>query len=135
MVNGIPFDEVAPDTWEVPEKNVKELGNQLWPLLAETFRSATPTVTMSDGVGLRLSNSLGSGTLDRRGFEIHYAKLARRTGLEVGDRILSINDQPVNSIGGLIRIYRSLKSDASLSGVNVVIQRGDQVQTLRYRLR
>ena len=135
MVNGIPFDEVAPDTWEVPEKNVKELGNQLWPLLAETFRSATPVVTLGNGVGLRLSNSLGSGTLDRRGFEIHYAKLARRTGLEVGDRILSINDQPINSIGGLVRIYRSLKSDASLSAVNVVIQRGDQVQTLTYRIR
>lgn len=135
VVNRIPFAEVAPDTWEVPERNINELGNHLWPLLTETLRSATPVVTMTDGLGLRLDTSLGTGTLDREGFRIDYVKMARRTGLEVGDRILSVNDQPVNSAGGLVRIYKALKSDASLSEVNVVIRRGVEVRTLTYRLR
>jgi S1-C subfamily serine protease len=92
-------------------------------------------VTMQDGVGLRLNNSLGSGTLDQQGFRIDYVKLAQRTGLEVGDRILSVNEQPVNSAGGLVRIYRQLQSDASISEVNVVITRGGQERTLTYRIR
>jgi hypothetical protein len=135
LANRIPFEEVAPDTWEVPSEGVKEIGNQMWPLLTETLQSATPVVTMGNGVGLRLNNSLGSGTLDQQGFRIDYVKMAQRTGLEVGDRILSVNDQPINSAGGLVRIYRQLKSDASISEVKVVIQRGEEVRTLTYRIR
>ena len=135
LVNRIPFEEVAPDTWEVPAEGIKEIGNQMWPLLTETLRSATPVVTMGNGVGLRLNNSLGTGTLDQQGFRIDYVKMARRTGLEVGDRILSVNDQPVNSAGGLVRIYKALRSDAALSEVKVVIKRGDGMRTLTYRIR
>jgi membrane-associated protease RseP (regulator of RpoE activity) len=135
MVNTIPFVEVAPDTWEVPGQSVKQLGNHLGPLLTETLRSASPTVTMKDGVGLKLHNSLGSGTLDRRGFKIGYAKMAQRTGLEVGDMILSVNEQPVNSAGGLFRIYRTLKSDSTVSEVKVVIERNNTLRTLTYRIR
>ena len=82
-----------------------------------------------------MDTSLGSGTLDRRGFKIEYAKLARRTGLEVGDRILFVNDQPVASAGGLFRIFRSLKADSALSEVKVVINRNNQMRTLTYRIR
>jgi hypothetical protein len=135
MVNTIPFVEVAPDTWEVPGQSVKQLGNHVGPLLTETLRSASPTVTMKDGVGLKLHNSLGSGTLDRRGFKIGYAKMAQRTGLEVGDMILSVNEQPVNSAGGLFRIYRTLKSDSTVSEVKVVIERNNTLRTLTYRIR
>ncbi len=75
------------------------------------------------------------GTLDRRGFLIGYGKLARRAGLEVGDRVLFVNGQPVNSIGGLVRIYRQLRSESALSEVKVVINRNNQLQTLTYRIR
>ncbi|MEE8326216.1 MAG: hypothetical protein V3R58_04180, partial [candidate division NC10 bacterium] len=135
MVNTIPFVEVAPDTWEVPGQSVKQLGNHVGPLLTETLRSASPTVTMKDGVGLKLHNALGSGTLDRRGFKIGYAKMAQRTGLEVGDVIVSVNEQPVNSAGGLFRIYRTLKSDSTVSEVKVVIERNNTLRTLTYRIR
>ena len=131
----IPFAEVAPDTWEIPEGHARELGNHLWPMLAETLRSALPVVTFNDGVGLRLDNSLGTGTLDREGFRIDYVRLARRTGLEVGDRILSVNDQPVNSAGSLVRLYRELSSDGSVSEVKVMIRRAGEQRTLTYRLR
>ncbi|MFQ5989452.1 MAG: FG-GAP-like repeat-containing protein, partial [Candidatus Methylomirabilales bacterium] len=135
MVNRIPLVEVAPDTWEIPGQSVKELGDHLGPFLNETLRSASPIVTLKDGVGLKLHNSLGSGTLDRRGFRIDYARLARRTGLKVGDVILSVNGQPVNSVGGLVRIYRQLKSDSSVSDVKVVIERNNKSRTLTYHIR
>ena len=135
LVNRTPFTEVAPDTWEAPRREVQEIGNRVGTLLIETLRSASPTVTMKDGVGLKLHNSLGSGTLDRRGFKIGYAKMAQRTGLEVGDVIISVNEQPVNSAGGLFRIYRTLKSDSTVSEVKVVIERNNTLRTLTYRIR
>jgi len=134
-INRIPFAEVAPDTWEVPERSVRDLGRQVWPLLSETLVGATPVVTFNDGVGIRLDNAVGTGTLDSQGFRIDYMKLARRTGLEVGDRILSVNDQPVNSAGSLVRLYRQLSSDAGVSEVNVLIRRGGELRTITYRTR
>ena len=135
MINRIPFAEVAPNTWDVPGRSLNELSDYMWPLLAETLRSARPTVDVGWGVGLKLDTSLGSGTLDRQGFSIDYVKLARRTGLEVGDRILSVNDQPVNSAGSLVRLYRQLSSDAGVSEVNVLIRRGREQRTITYRIR
>ncbi len=135
LVNRMPFTEVAPNTWEVPARAVNQIGRHLGPLVIEALGSATPKATKRYGIALRMDTSLGSGTLDRRGFKIEYAKLARRTGLEVGDRILFVNDQPVNSVGGLYRIYRQLKSESALSEVKVVINRNNQMQTLTYRIR
>ncbi len=135
MVNTIPFVEVAPDTWEVPGQSVKQLGNHLGPLLTDSLRSAEFIVDTGWGIGLRVNTPLGSGTLDRRGFKIGYAKMAQRTGLEVGDVIVSVNEQPVNSAGGLFRIYRTLKSDSTVSEVKVVIERNNTLRTLTYHLR
>ncbi len=135
LVNRMPFVEVAPDTWEIPAGDVRELGNHTGPLLAEALASVTPSVTARYGIALRMDTSIGSGTLDRRGFEIQVASLARRTGLEVGDRILFVSGEPVNSLGGLISIYRRLKSDAARSEVEVVINRSNKLRTLTYRLR
>jgi hypothetical protein len=135
LVDRVAFVEVAPGTWQVPAQAVKQIGGQVGPLLTEALSSATPSFTRGYGIALRLDTSLGSGTLDRRGFLIGTAKLARRAGLEVGDRILFVNDQPVNSVGGLYRIYRQLKSESALSEVKVVINRNNQMQTLTYRIR
>jgi hypothetical protein len=134
-VNRIPFTEVGPDTWEIPERNARELGREAWPLLSETLQGATPVVTFNEGVGLRLSNALGTGTLDSEGFRIDYMKLARQTGLEVGDRILSVNGHPVNSAGSLVVLYRRLSSDAGVSELNVLIRRGSEQRVITYRIR
>ena len=135
LVDRTAFDKVAPGTWQVPAHAVKQIGGQVGPLLAEALSSATPRLTTGYGIALHMDTSLGTGTLDRRGFLIGYGRLARRAGLEVGDRILFVNGQPVNSVGGLYRIYRSLTSDSSLSEVKVVINRDNQMQTLTYRIR
>ncbi len=135
MVDRVAFVEVAPGTWQVPAQAVKQIGGQVGPLLTEALSSATPSFTRGYGIALTLDRSLGSGTLDRRGFLIGTTRLAHRAGLEVGDRILFVNDQPVNSVGGLYRIYRQLNSESALSEVKVVINRNNQLQTLTYRIR
>jgi len=135
LVDRVAFVEVAPGTWQIPARAVKQIGDQVGPLLTEALSSATPSFTRGYGIALTLDTSLGMGTLDRRGLLIGYAKLARRAGLEVGDRILFVNGQPVNSIGGLYRIYRTFKSDSALSEIKVVINRNNQMRTLTYRIR
>jgi hypothetical protein len=135
LVNRLPLSEVAPDTWELPARDAREIGGQVGGLLTEALASAKPSLTLWYGVALSLETSLGAGTLDRRGFLIDNIKLAQRTGLELGDRILFVNEQPVNTFGGLYRIYKTLTSDSGVSEVKVVVNRDSQVRALTYRLR
>jgi S1-C subfamily serine protease len=134
-VKSVPIREVGPDTWEVPARDAKDIGDSFGQLFTEALASATPRLTPWYGVALTVDTSLGSGTLDRRGFLVNNLTLARRAGLEMGDRILFVNEEPVNTLGGLFRLYKKLKSDAGVSEVKLVINRDNQLRTLTYRLR
>jgi CO dehydrogenase nickel-insertion accessory protein CooC1 len=52
----------------------------------------------------------------------------------MGDRILFVNDEPVNSLGGLYRMYKKLNADTGVSEVKVVLNRANQLRTLTYRI-
>jgi membrane-associated protease RseP (regulator of RpoE activity) len=127
--------EVAPDTWEVPARDVQEIGNHAGQVFSEALASAVPSLTPWYGVALKVATSLGGGTLDRRGFLVENLKLAQQAGLELGDRILFVNDEPVNSLGGLYRMYKKLSADTGVSEVTVVVNRANQLRTLTYRVR
>jgi len=135
LVNAVPMRQLAPDTWEVPAREVKELAPQLGALFVEAAASATPHLTPWYGLALTVNTSLGGGTLDRRGFMISSMKLAQRAGLEMGDRILFVNDEPVNSLGGLYRMYKKLNADTGVLEVTVVVNRDNRLRTLTYRVR
>jgi|GEM_PF-1347454 len=134
LMNAAPIREAAPGTWEVPAHEAQELSSQAGALFSEALASATPHFTPWYGLALTVDTSLGGGTLDRRGFLINSLRLAQRAGLEMGDRILFVNDEPVNSLGGLYRIYKKLRSDTGVSEVKVVVNRSNQLRTLTYRI-
>jgi S1-C subfamily serine protease len=127
--------EVAPDSWEVASAQLKQVGDHAGELFSEALASAVPSLTPWYGVALKVATSLGGGTLDRRGFLVENLKLAQRAGLELGDRILLVNDEPVNSLSGLYRMYKKLNSDSAVSEVTVVVNRDNRLRTLTYRLR
>jgi hypothetical protein len=135
LVNASALREVAPDTWEVPAHDAQALGTHAGQVLSEALASAVPRLTPWYGVALKVATSLGGGTLDRRGFLVESLPLAQRAGLELGDRILFVNDEPVNSLGGLYRMYRKLSADATTSEVTVVVNRDNRLRTLTYRVR
>jgi hypothetical protein len=135
LVNAVPVREVAPDTWEVAAAHVKQVSDNAGELFSEALASAVPSLTPWYGVALKVATSLGGGTLDRRGFLVENLKLAQRAGLEMGDRILFVNDEPVNSLSGLYRMYKKLSSDSSVSEVTVVVNRDNRLRTLTYRVR
>jgi hypothetical protein len=135
LMNAAPIREVAPGTWEVPAHEAQELSSHAGALFSEALASATPHFTSWYGLALTIDTSLGGGTLDRRGFLINSLRLAQRAGLEMGDRILFVNDEPVSSLGGLYRMYKKLRSDTGASEVRVVVNRANQLRTLTYRIR
>jgi hypothetical protein len=135
LVSAASLREVAPDTWEVPAREVQEIGSHAGQVFSEALASAVPSLTPWYGVALKVATSLGGGTLDRRGFLVENVKLAQRAGLELGDRILFVNDEPVNSLGGLYRMYKKLNSDSSVSEVTLVVNRDNRLRTLTYRVR
>ena len=135
LVNAVPVREVAPDTWEVASAQLKQVSGQAGELFSEALASAVPSLTPWYGVALKVATSLGGGTLDRRGFLVENLKLAQRAGLEMGDRILFVNDEAVNSLGGLYRMYKKLSADAGVSEVTVVVNRDNRLRTLTYRVR
>ena len=135
LVNTISIREVGPNTWEVSARDAKDASSTLGQALFEALSSARPSLTPWYGLALTVDTSAGAGTLDRRGFLVQDPKLASRMGLEMGDRILFVNQQPVNSVGGLYRIYTQLRSDSGVSEVKVLVNRENAVQTLTYRLR
>jgi hypothetical protein len=135
LVKTVPIREVAPDTWEVAATDAKDLGASLGQVFTEALASATPHLTSWYGLAVTVETSLGSGTLDRSGFLVNTLTLAQDTGLAMGDRILFVNAQPVNTLGGLYGIYQTLQSDAGVSEVNLVVNRNNQLRTLTYRLR
>jgi hypothetical protein len=135
LLERVPLREVAPDRWEISARDAKDLGDSVGQLFTEALASATPRLTAWYGVALTVDTSLGSGTLDRRGFLIENLTLAQRTGLEMGDRILFVNQQPVNTLMGLYETYKTLTSDTAVSEVKLVVDRANQLRTLTYHLR
>jgi S1-C subfamily serine protease len=135
LVNSVPIREVGSHTWEVSARDAREVSSSVDQLFFEAVTSAWPRVTPGNGVAVTVHTAAGDGTLDRQGFLVENPKIASRMGLKMGDRILSVNEEPVNSLAGLYRIYQKLKSDSQLSEVKVVIARNDQPRTLTYRLR
>jgi len=60
--------------------------------------------------------------------------LAERAGLEMGDVVVAVNQQPITGFGDLFRLYRKVKADQSLSAVEVQLERQGQLVTKTYRI-
>jgi S1-C subfamily serine protease len=73
--------------------------------------------------------------LGPRGFKVTSPNLAERAGLEMGDVVLAINQQPINGFGDVFRLYRQVKADQSLSTVEVKLERQGQLVTKTFRIR
>lgn len=61
--------------------------------------------------------------------------LAGRAGIEVGDVILAINGQAVNSFADLFNLYLQAVRNPRLSDVEVKLERRGQSVTNSYRIR
>jgi hypothetical protein len=127
--------EIDSDVYEVPAADVQpvleNVGRVLWDL-APTVR---PILSLQEGLQYQITSAASDGILTAQGFLVISPKLAERAGIELGDRIMSVNGMPVDGLGSLYGIYRQVRDDPALSTVFVEIERRGTHFTKTYRIR
>lgn len=131
----IPIVETAPRVWELRSQDVQVAMNSGEALIAHALRNSQLDLSGQGGLGLDVKTPLADVRLSGRGLLVTSPNLARRAGLEVGDRILQVDDVPIDGMGALYQAYRRIKSNPLVTTIQVIIERGQQPLTLTYRVR
>ncbi len=135
-----PFDrvrvkETAPNTYEISSAELLDALNHGGRTLAHEWPEVAPVLSIQGGIGLQVKSPVAEGLLSTRGFEVTSPNLAGRAGIEVGDVILAINGQAVNSIGDVFRLYLEAVRSRHLSDVEVQLERQGVPLTKTYHVR
>jgi len=123
------------DTYDVSAADLRMAMNHGEQVLMEAWSTVRPMVSMDQGINFQIKSPVADGVLGPRGFRVTSPNLAERAGLEMGDVVLAVNQQPITGFGDLFRLYRKVKADQSLSAVEVKLERQGQLVTKTYRLR
>ena len=135
VLEQVQYREVSPGTYEVNAADVRPLLENAGRVLADLSPLVLPVISMQDGLQYRITSAAGDGVIGNQGFTVYSPKLAERAGIAIGDTILSVNGQPVDGMGSLYRIYRTVSSDPNLVQVQLEIDRQGSRLTKTYRIR
>jgi len=135
ILNQVRVRETAPDLYEVPMADVRPALDNVGRVLADLAPTVLPILSLKDGLQYQINSAASDGVLTGQGFIVTSPKMAERAGIELGDRILSVNGTPVDSLGSLFGIYRQVQRDPALSTVRVEIERRGTHLTKTYRIR
>ncbi len=127
--------QVAPGTWEVNAGQLFETVRTGESVIWDTLRTSGVELSSGGGIGLEVKTPVVDAKVDRRGFVIASPKLAERAGLRMRDRILSVNDIPIDGFSTLVQVYQQLRTSPDVRTVRVVVERDAAPLTLTYRLR
>ncbi len=131
----IPIVETAPRVWEVRSQDVQIAVNSGEAIVAHGLRNSQLDLFGQGGLGLDVKTPLADVRVDGRGLLVTSPNLAHRAGLQVGDRILQVDDVPIDGVSALFQAYRRIKSNPVVTTIQVIIERGQQPLTLTYRVR
>ncbi len=127
--------EVGPDQYEVPTADVRPVLDNVGRVLVDLAPTVLPIVSLKEGLQYQITSAASDGVLTNQGFVVTSPKMAGRAGIELGDKILSVNGTPVDSLGSLYGIYRQVQRDPGLSMVRVDLERRGAHLTKTYRIR
>ncbi len=127
--------QAGPRKWEVNAKDIRTAMESGEAIVNHALAESRIDISRDRGVGLELKTPLADVRVDNKGFEITSPNLARRVGLQVGDRILEVNDTPIDGLGSLVRAYHKIRSESSIQTVNLRIERDAQPLSFTYRIR
>lgn len=127
--------QAGPRRWEVNAKDVRTAMESGEAIINNVLTNSRIDISLDRGVGLELKTPMADVRVDNKGFLITSPNLASRAGLQVGDRILEVNDTPIDGLGALVRAYRKIRSDSSIQMVNLRIERDAQPLSFTYRVR
>jgi hypothetical protein len=127
--------EVGPNLYEVPTADVRPVLDNVGRVLVDLAPTVLPLLSRKEGLQYQITSAASDGILTNQGFVVTSPKMAGRAGIQLGDKILSVNGTPVDSLGSLYGIYRQVQRDPSLSMVRVDLERRGTHLTKTYRIR
>ncbi|MFB3855661.1 MAG: hypothetical protein ACE148_17820 [Vicinamibacterales bacterium] len=135
LLAGVQVDELGADRYEVKRDDVRAVLDNAGRVLSDLRVSVLPTLSLDAGIGYKVSSAAGDGLLGPRGFTVYDPKVASRAGIEVGDRILSVNGTAVNGLLSLYRLYREVSKHPGIATIEVELERNGTTITKSYRIR
>ena len=123
------------DKYEISAADLRMAMNHGEQVLMEAWSTVRPMLSWNQGINFKVQSPIADGVLGPRGFRVTSPNLAERAGLETGDVVLAVNDQPINGFGDVFRLYRQVKADQRLSAVELKLERQGQLMTKSYRIR
>jgi membrane-associated protease RseP (regulator of RpoE activity) len=96
----------------------------------------SPRVTSRAGLDFQVSSALADGVLDRSGFTITNNKVAEMFGIQVGDTIVKLNGQPVNSpLNAWWAYQETLIKNPNQAEMQLDLRRGSTTVRKTYRIK
>lgn len=135
ILGKVRVDGVGRDTYDVSAADLRMAMNHGEQVLMEAWSTVRPMISLDQGITFQIKSPVADGVLGPRGFKVTSPNLAERAGLEMGDVVLAINQQPINGFGDVFRLYRQVKADQRLSTVEVKLERQGQLVTKTFRIR
>jgi hypothetical protein len=135
LLGGVRVAEKSPHAYEVSAADLRAALDHGGQVLAEAWPTIRPLVSLGEGVSLKVQSPVAEGVLGPRGFRVTSPNLAARAGIQVGDTILAVNGQGVNTFLDLYRLYQIVRRDPQLSLIEVSLERQGSPVTKTYRIR
>ena len=131
----IPIVEVAPRTWEIRADDLQSGLGASGVIVNRAAQTGQFGLAVGPGLGVEFKTPLADVRLDQKGFLITDPSLASRAGLQVGDRVVAVNENPISGISDALRVYQQIKSTPAIREVRISLERNEQPIILTYRIR
>ena len=138
IISKIQVTKLDEDNYEIDKESLRPLANSVRRGLGNLRKSFDLAFSVLTPTSLQLTSSLGDATISQQGFTItrfgNYRK--EELGLQIGDRIMTINDRSVTSplnAYGVVRIL--LSENKNLDQLKVQLIRDDIPITKTYHLK
>ena len=135
LLGKVRVNGVGRDTYDVSAADLRMAMNHGEQVLMEAWSTVRPMLSWDQGISFQIKSPVADGVLGPGGFKVASPNLAERAGLQVGDVVLAVNQQPINGFGDIFRLYRQVKANQNLSTVEVKLERQGQLVTKTYRIR
>lgn len=123
------------DAYEISSADLLMAMNHGGRVLMEAWTAVRPMLSWDQGINFHVKSAVADGVLGSQGFRVTSPKLAERAGLEAGDIVIAVNEQPIHGFSDVFRLYRQVRANQNLSAVELKIERQGQVVTKTYRIR
>ena len=128
--------EIDADTYEMEGATLRPALENLGQALSDLKVMVSPTLSAQSGIGFNVSSAVADGMLNEGGFTVTNSRAAQFFGIQVGDTVLRINDNPVTSPLNAWWAYQEFVArNPTQSDVRVDIRREGSLMTKTFRIR